>query len=98
VTREREDDAVKLGYLVLGLAAAGVAGSVRPSMAWLKRVAGIGAVVACVLFIVQIQRVLSLLGGGSLFSIVGPGVPLTLAGGLVLIFEEKVGGVLRRNR
>jgi hypothetical protein len=92
------DSAVKVGFLVLGLAAAGVAGSLQPSRAWLKKVAGIGAVVVSVLFIVQIQRVISQIGAGSVFSVLGLGVPLTLAGGLVLIFEEKLGGLLNRSR
>ena len=90
--------AVKLGFLVLALAGAGIAGALQPSRAWLKRVAGIGAVVVTVLFVVQLQRALQLMPGVNLTKTVGPGIPLTLAGGLALLFEDKVAGLFNRSR
>lgn len=81
--------AIKLGLLVVALAGAGVAGTLQPSLAWVKRWAGIGALVVGGLFVVQLQRLLSQLGAGSLFSNLGFGALLTILGGLALTFEGR---------
>ena len=88
--------AVKLGFLVLALAGAGVAGALQPSRAWLKRAAGIGAAVVPVVFVIQLVRLLDGIPGAGLLDVVGFGVPVTLSGGLVLLFEGKIAG--RRNQ
>ena len=87
--------AVKLGFLVLALAGAGVAGALQPSRSWLKRAAGIGATVVPVVFVVQLVRLLDGIPGASLLDVVGFGIPVTLVGGLVLLFEGKIARIRR---
>jgi hypothetical protein len=88
---------IRLGVLLLGLAVAAVVGGLSPSLPWLRRAAGFGAIAAVVLFVVQTHRLLSSFDGGSVFSNLGVGVWITLGAGLLLLFEGKVNRLFRED-
>jgi hypothetical protein len=86
---------LKVGYLILALAAAAIALSVRPVSRQARRAAGLGLVIVATLFTAQLQRLLSETPGStqsvSLLKVLGMGVYLTLIGG-VLVGVGKVPG------
>lgn len=71
------DDGLKLGFLLL---AAGAALAVH-GQAQLRRIAAFAVIAVGALYVVQLQRLLSQADfGGSIISVVGPGVLVTVAG------------------
>jgi hypothetical protein len=83
-------NSLSVGLLLLVLAAAGAALTLRPGMAAFARTAGGAAALVATVFVAQIQRALSSSPNGpSLFSSLGFGVFVALAGGVALAILAK---------
>ncbi len=84
------DGPIKVGFLTLLLGGAGAGLSLLPRTAWIRRLCGsIGAAVVLA-FAVQLFRSIDQAGGsgGDLFSAIGIGVYVALAGALALQFSK----------
>jgi hypothetical protein len=83
------DGGFSLGWLVLAAAITGCVILVRGGEERIRKAAGSAAAGVAVLYVVQVQRLVSSFGGDAgvgVTDIVGFGVLVTLAGGLVLAF------------
>lgn len=87
---ETIDGPVKLGFALLGLGALGAGLAVIQRSSWLRRLCGSVGVAIVLGFAAQLYRVIDAAGGspGDVFSTIGVGVYVALAGAVALQFSR----------
>ena len=84
------DGPIKIGFATLLLGGAGAGLSLLPRTAWLRKLAGSIGTALVIAFVVQLFRSIDQAGGttGDLFSAIGFGVYVALAGAVALQFSR----------